>query len=115
MYLEPTLINGHDALRLSLRIGCGDADYALKNISRFVADMRTGTYESYGKKLAFTHTPDMLDPFSLKLYRFLQRVIASERRPNCKTDTITAKRYASTVNSSSPIGRHATCSTCSTP
>lgn len=49
MYLEPTLINGHDALRLSLRIGCGDADYALKNISRFVADMRTGTYESYGK------------------------------------------------------------------
>lgn len=77
MYLEPTLINGHDALRLSLRIGCGDADYALKNISRFVADMRTGTYESYGKKLAFTHTPDMLDPFSLKLYRFLQQVIAS--------------------------------------
>lgn len=77
VYLEPTLINGHDALRLSLRIGCGDADYALKNISRFVADMRTGTYESYGKKLAFTHTPDMLDPFSLKLYRFLQQVIAS--------------------------------------
>lgn len=30
VYLEPTLINGHDALRLSLRIGCGDADYALK-------------------------------------------------------------------------------------
>lgn len=77
VYLEPTLINGHDALRLSLRIRCGDADYALKNISRFVADMRTGTYESYGKKLAFTHTPDMLDPFSLKLYRFLQQVIAS--------------------------------------
>lgn len=77
--------------------------------------MRTGTYESYGKKLAFTHTPDMLDPFSLKLYRFLQQVIASRTAAQLQTDTITAKRYASTVNSSSPIGRHATCSTCSTP
>ena len=77
VYLDPMLVDGHDALRLSLHIGCGDADYVLKSISNFVSDMRIGRYESYGKKLAFTHTPDMLDPFSLKLYLFLQQVIAS--------------------------------------
>ena len=77
VYLDPTVVFGHDAMRLSLHIGCGDVDYVLKSISNFISDMRIGRYESYGKKLAFTHTPDMLDPFSLKLFRFLQQVADS--------------------------------------
>lgn len=77
VYLDPTLVFSHDAVHLSLHIGCADADYVLKSISNFVSDMRIGRYESYGKKLAFTHTPDMLDTFSLKLFRFLQQVIDS--------------------------------------
>ena len=77
VYLEPTLVNGHDTLRLSLRIGCGNASYVIAGISEFVSNMRSGAYKSYGKRLAFTHTPDMLEPFSLKLFRFLQQVLAS--------------------------------------
>lgn len=77
VYLEPTLVNGHDALRLSLRIGCGDASYVVAGISEFVSNMRSGATKSYGKRLSFTHTPDMLEPFSLKMLRFLQQVLAS--------------------------------------
>ena len=39
--------------------------------------MRSGAYVSYGQKLSFTHTPDMLEPFSLQLFRFLQGVVGS--------------------------------------
>ena len=77
VHLDPTLAFVRGSVCLSLHIGCADADYVLKSISNFVSDMRIGKYESYGKKLAFTHTPDMLDPFSLKLFRFLQQVIDS--------------------------------------
>lgn len=62
---------------LTLKIGCGDASYIIKSISKFVADMHNGAYVSYGQKLSFTHTPDMLEPFSLQLFRFLQSVVGS--------------------------------------
>ena len=62
---------------LTLKIGCGDASYIIKSISKFVADMHNGAYVSYGQKLSFTHTPDMLEPFSLQLFRFLQGVVGS--------------------------------------
>lgn len=62
---------------LTLKIGCGDASYISKSISKFVADMHNGAYVSYGQKLSFTHTPDMLEPFSLQLFRFLQGVVGS--------------------------------------
>ena len=75
--LEPTLIMNRELWSLTLKIGCGSASYVIKSISKFVADMRSGAYVSYGQKLSFTHTPDMLEPFSLQLFRFLQGVVGS--------------------------------------
>ena len=75
--LEPTLIMNRELWSLTLKIGCGDVSYIIKSISKFVADMRSGAYVSYGQKLSFTHTPDMLEPFSLQLFRFLQGVVGS--------------------------------------
>ncbi len=75
--LEPTLIMNRELWSLTLKIGCGDASYIIKSISKFVADMRSGAYVSYGQKLSFTHTPDMLEPFSLQLFRFLEGVVGS--------------------------------------
>lgn len=75
--LEPTLIMNRELWSLTLKIGCGDASYIIKSISKFVADMHDEAYVSYGQKLSFTHTPDMLEPFSLQLFRFLQGVVGS--------------------------------------
>lgn len=75
--LKPTLIMNRELWSLTLKIGCGDASYIIKSISKFVADMHNGAYVSYGQKLSFTHTPDMLEPFSLQLFRFLQGVVGS--------------------------------------
>ena len=83
--LEPTLARTRDAWSLSLRIACGGAGYVLKGISKFVSDMRSGAYEAYGRKLAFTHTPDMLDPFSAKLLGFLEQVISTRRIAQMQT------------------------------
>lgn len=75
--LKPTLIMNREMWSLTLKIGCGDASYIIKSISKFVADMHNGAYVSYGQKLSFTHTPDMLELFSLQLFRFLQGVVGS--------------------------------------
>lgn len=75
--LKPTLIMNRELWSLTLKIGCGSASYVIKSISKFVADMHNGAYVSYGQKLSFTHTPDMLEPFSLQLFRFLQGVVGS--------------------------------------
>ena len=78
VHLEPTITLAEgETWSLSLRIACGNASYILKDISKFVSDMRSGAYESYGRKLAFTHTPAMLDPFSQSVLAFLNRVLAA--------------------------------------
>ena len=78
VHLEPTItLTEGTTWSLSLRIGHGNTSYVLKNISRFVSNMRTGAYESYGRKLAFTHTPDMLDQFSQSVLTLLNRVLAT--------------------------------------
>ncbi|MDU5899686.1 MAG: helicase, partial [Bifidobacterium sp.] len=75
VHLEPTItLTEGTTWSLSLRIGHDNTSYVLKNISRFVSNMRTGAYESYGRKLAFTHTPDMLDQFSQSVLTSLNRV-----------------------------------------
>ncbi|NMN00684.1 helicase [Bifidobacterium sp. DSM 109958] len=50
------------------------ASYVLKSVSRFVLNMRCGEYEQYGVRLAFTHTPDMLDDHGRAMLRFMRRV-----------------------------------------
>lgn len=78
VHLEPTItLTEGTTWSLSLRIGHDNTSYVLKNISRFVSNMRTGAYESYGRKLAFTHTPDMLDQFSQSVLTLLNRVLAT--------------------------------------
>ncbi|MBT1180141.1 SNF2-related protein [Bifidobacterium vespertilionis] len=51
------------------------ASYVLKSISRFLTCMASGMYEQYGQKLAFAHTPEMLDDYGRALLGFLKRAI----------------------------------------
>lgn len=79
--LDPTVTRSGRMWSVSFRIlnlANGSA-YVLKSISRFVLDMAGGDYEQYGQKLAFTHTPDMLDGYGQAVLRFLQRATESRR------------------------------------
>ena len=60
----------------SLRDG---SSYVLKSIPRFMVAMEYGEHVEYGKKLAFTHVPDMLDAESGKLLGFLGDAVAVRR------------------------------------
>ena len=78
--LEPTLAFSPSspgaAWSVSFRIvnRVNGASYVLKSVSRFVTAMRYGEFEQYGVKLAFTHTPDMLDDHGRAMLRFMRRV-----------------------------------------
>ncbi|PJM77993.1 DEAD/DEAH box helicase [Bifidobacterium felsineum] len=52
------------------------SNYVMKAIPQFVLAMQHGEYVEYGKKLAFTHTPEMLDAESEPLYEFLSSALA---------------------------------------
>ena len=107
--LEPTLIMNRELWSLTLKIGCGDVSYIIKSISKFVANMHDEAYVSYGQKLSFTHTPDMLEPFSLQLFRFLQGVVGSRVAVQLQTTTITRQTCVSNVKSCLPMGNCAIC------
>lgn len=55
---------------LSLRIGY-DKEYIVKSISEFVDLMENKKYFSYGQKLSFVHSYEMLDDESKEFYGFL--------------------------------------------
>ncbi|MGN0072127.1 MAG: DEAD/DEAH box helicase [Atopobiaceae bacterium] len=76
--LEPTLARRRDGVwALSLRVlGPGDVSYTVKSIDDFCSRMRSGEHFSYGKKLAFTHTPEILVPHARKIERFLQDALS---------------------------------------
>ncbi len=77
--LEPKLAVGRDAWSLSLSIGCGNASCIVRNIARLLSNVDCGTYESYGRQLAFAHTPEMFDGFSRDLLTFLDQVVEVRR------------------------------------
>ncbi|MDE6661667.1 MAG: hypothetical protein K2J93_07575, partial [Anaeroplasmataceae bacterium] len=55
---------------LSLRIGY-DKEYIVKSISEFIDLMENKKYYSYGQKLSFVHSYEMLDDESKEFYGFL--------------------------------------------
>ncbi len=71
--LEPKLTYGRDAWSLSLDIGCASTSYVVKSIAGLLSNVERGAYESYGRKLAFAHTPEMFDEFSRELLTFLNQ------------------------------------------
>ncbi len=77
--LEPKLVVGRDAWSLSLTIGCGNASYIVKNIAGLLSNVECGAYESYGRRLAFAHTPEMFDGFSRDLLTFLNQAVEVRR------------------------------------
>jgi superfamily II DNA or RNA helicase len=77
--LEPKLAVGRDSWSLSLNIGCANTSYAVKDIDGLLSNVDCGTYESYGRKLAFAHTPEMFDDFSRDLLTFLNQVVEVRR------------------------------------
>lgn len=76
--LTPILrfIDGVWGVEFKIGAPVNSSDYVLKSIPQFVAAVTAGTYESYGQKLAFTHTPDMFDDTSRPLLDFLKSALA---------------------------------------
>lgn len=61
---------------LDLKVGHpGETFYVVKSIDEFVYRMQRGEHFSYGKKLAFTHTPDILLPKARKIEQFLESAL----------------------------------------
>ncbi|NEG79285.1 helicase [Bifidobacterium avesanii] len=79
--LEPTVALRNRVWSVSFRILnlANASSYVLKSVSRFVLDMDRGEFEQYGQKLAFTHTPDMLDGYGRAVLRFMRRAVEARR------------------------------------
>lgn len=76
--LTPILsfIDGTWSVEFKIGSAINSSSYVLKSIPQFVRAMTNGDHEDYGQKLAFTHTPDMLDADSRPLLRFLKSALA---------------------------------------
>ena len=81
VHLTPILsfIDGCWSVEFKIGSLCDGSSYVLKSIPRFTLAMEHGEHVEYGKKLAFTHTPDMLDAESGKLLGFLCEAVAVRR------------------------------------
>ena len=67
------------------------ASYVMKSISGFSVAMSSGAFAQYGQKLAFTHTPDMLDDHARGIMRFIGRALDTRQA------ALRAARYFSPV------------------
>lgn len=76
--LSPILSYISGTWSVEFKIGSvhSNTSYVLKSIPQFVLAMAHGEYGNYGRKLAFTHTPDMLDADSLPLLGLLASALA---------------------------------------
>lgn len=70
IHLTPEITREESINLLSLRIGY-DKEYIVKSISEFIDLMENKKYFSYGQKLSFVHSYEMLDDESKELYSFL--------------------------------------------
>lgn len=77
IHLTAEITNERNHNYLSLRIGL-DKEYVIKGISEFIDLMENKKYYSYGQKLAFVHSYDVLDDESKELYSFLLNICHEE-------------------------------------
>nr|MBP3597885.1 DEAD/DEAH box helicase [Eubacterium sp.] len=75
--LEVTLHVNPSAQELSLRVG-NASYYVVKNIETFVEHVKRREFVTYGKKLAFVHTPEAFAKETIPLLQFLQRYVDGE-------------------------------------
>ena len=71
--IETIVAYGYRSWSAHFKVVGPQASYAMKSVSEFVEHMRTGEFFSYGKKLAFTHVPALLNDSARDLLRFLER------------------------------------------
>ena len=74
--LECTLTYGYRLWSASFKVASPTSSYVMKSISDFVSRMRAGERYSYGKKLAFTHTPALLTERGRRVAEFLDRAVS---------------------------------------
>ncbi len=83
IHLTPEINSEGGALYLSLHIGY-DKEYIIKSISEFILNMETNRYYSYGQKLAFVHSYEVLDDTSKEFYSFLLNISHEDSLKNIK-------------------------------
>lgn len=78
VHLTPILsfIDGYWSVEFKIGSSSNGSGYVLKSIPRFTLAMERGEHVEYGQKLAFTHTPDMLDAESRSLLGLLADAVA---------------------------------------
>lgn len=77
IHLTPEIMHQRDVYSLSLRISF-DKEYVIKNISEFLDLMENKKYYSYGQKLSFVHSYEVLDDVSKEFYSFLLSIHREE-------------------------------------
>lgn len=77
--LEPHFKRDYGYATVEFKIGI-EQKYVLKNISAFLASIRTNEKVRYGKKLDFYHNIDAFTRASVKLIRFLQQQEEDQKR-----------------------------------
>ena len=75
--LTPIFSYGYKTWSVHFKISGGHGSYVVKNISEFVMRMKRGEYYSYGKNLAFTHSPEILTEQSRAIARVLDRALST--------------------------------------
>lgn len=73
IHLSAEITNDDGNNYFSLHIGY-DKEYIVKSISEFINNMETNKFYSYGQKLAFVHSYEVLDDESKELYSFLLNI-----------------------------------------
>lgn len=96
--LQPTLVYSYRNWSVKFRVGNIDTSYVVKSISDLAGHVRNSEFASYGKKLAFTHTPNNFTERSRKLIAFIEEAV-SLRQMNTPTF------YGHSFTSSTEVGR----------
>ena len=78
--LTPVLGRIEGRWGMQLRIGAGEeGSYVVKSMDALLNDLDEGAFRSYGRKLAFAHTPDMFEDRSRRLLELLERLRQTRR------------------------------------
>lgn len=83
IHLTPEINPIEGGFYLSLHIGY-DKEYIIKSISEFINNMENNKYFSYGQKLSFVHSYEVLDDESKEFYSFLLNISHEDSLKNIK-------------------------------
>lgn len=73
--LETTIVYGYRTWSAHFKVAGPHGSYVLKSITDFVHRLRTGERFSYGKKLAFVHSPSAFTERARAVARFLEKAV----------------------------------------